>query len=192
MPRATIFALVLALCAGLVPAVGAAQGVALADAEAYHKGISREEVKRFRDLYEQSLRKAGAAITPAYGKRADTRGIEFVTSLSIGRTGDDFILTAQVSRIRLDGWASRAEARARTTDGAGISAAMDEIAAGVVTAVRAAPPRTTSQPPRKNREGRVRQDNPDPKAPMYGKSGPRESVDIESPSADDGAEDGPN
>ncbi len=185
--RRTALALSVALAA-LVPSAALAQSLAVAEAEAYHRGITREELKRFRDLYTDALRKAGANVTPAYGRRADLRGVEFVTSLSVGRVGEDYLLTAQVSRIRLDRWASRAEARARLTDGASIAAALDQLAGGIVSSVRSAPPRVAAQPPRKARESRVRQGSDDPSAPMTDKRPPRESVDIESPeeSSDDG------
>lgn len=134
----------------------AGETIAVADAEAYHRGVSKEELKRFRDLYTEALRKAGANVVKAYGRKADLRGVEFVTSLSVGRTESGFVLTGQVSRIRLDRWAARVETKATATDANELIASLDSVAAGVVAAVNNAPPRSTSQPPRKPRETRTR------------------------------------
>ncbi len=143
----------------------AGETIAVADAEAYHRGVSKEELKRFRDLYTESLRKAGANVVKAYGRKADLRGVEFVTSLSVGRTESGYVLTGQVSRIRLDRWAARSETKSAATDATELMGAIDSVAAGVVAAVNNAPPRSTSQPPRKPRETRTRDGGARPPPP---------------------------
>jgi len=129
----------LALAALLAaPVAAGAEGVAIAAAAAISPGIDDAQVANVRAQFEEALRQTGIDV--------GTRGAEFVASLSLGRAGDELVLTAQVSRLRLDSWAARAEARVQQDTPEALAAAVQDLAGQIILAVRTAPARSSAQP----------------------------------------------
>lgn len=139
--RTSISLLLAALLAA--PAAAGAQSLAIAEASAITRGIEQAEVARVRGLFEEALRQSGIEVAPAGKKGA---AAEYVTSLSLAKEGTDLVLTAQVSRLRLDAWAARAQARVQEVTPEAIAAAVQDLAGQIHLAVKTAPPRSAATP----------------------------------------------
>ncbi len=137
----TSIALALALLAA--PAVGGAESLAVTEAAAISPGIEKSDVAKVRALFEQALRETGIEVA---GRGTKGRNAEFVASLTLAKEGTDVILTAQVSRLRIDLWAARSEVRVQEATEAAVAAAVQDLAGQVTLAVQTAPARNTTQP----------------------------------------------
>jgi hypothetical protein len=142
-PRAGVL-LALAL---LVPASAGAETVAVVDPQATVRGIAKEELARCKELWGAALARTGLTTVAVRGKDRAAPAAEFVASLAVDRDGDAVIFTGLATRVRLDRWAARHEARAPFADPAAWAAALDEVAGSLAAAVHGAPPRLAAQPP---------------------------------------------
>ena len=132
----------LALSAVLaLPAAAGAESLAIAEAAAISPGIEKAEVAKVRALFEEALRETGIEVAGS-GKR----GAEFVASLSLAKADGELVLTAQVSRLELDLWAARAEARVQGATPESLAAAVQDLAGQLTLAMRTAPSRSAAQP----------------------------------------------
>lgn len=144
MPRSAGVLLVAAL---LLPAAAGAQTVAVADPQATVRGVSREDLAGCRELWAAALARTGLATVATNGKRGAGPDAEFVASLAVDRDGDQVVFTGLASRVRLDRWGFRHEARVPYADRAAWGEVLGDVAENLAGAVRSSPPRTTAQPP---------------------------------------------
>jgi hypothetical protein len=142
------------LAAMLLPAAAGAQTVAVAAPQATVRAVGPEQLARCGARWTEALARTGLQTVATAGKgrgEAAVVNAEFVASLAIERQGEDVVFTGLASRVRLDRWSARREARAPFTDPAAWDEALDSVADGLAAAVREAPPRETTQPPARPR-----------------------------------------
>lgn len=139
--RTSIAVVLAALLAA--PALAGAQSLAIAEASAITRGIEKSDVAKVRGLFEEALRQSGIEVA-APGKKG--AAAEYVTSLTLAKDGTELVLTAQVSRLRLDLWAARAEARVQEASAEAIAAAVQDLAGQIHLAMKTAPARNAASP----------------------------------------------
>ncbi len=140
----------LLLAALFLPAAASAQTVAIAEAQATARAVGKDDLVRCRQLWGEALARTGLSTVVVAGEgkgKAAGPDAEFVASLAVDRDGEAVVFTGLASRVRLDKWAVRHEARAPAADPDAWGAALDSLADQLASSVRAAPPRQAMQPP---------------------------------------------
>jgi hypothetical protein len=142
------------LAALLAPVAAFAQTVAVTAPQATVRGVDKEQLARCGAQWTEALARTGLETVATAGKgRGDAAVVkaEFVAGLSVERDGDSVVFTGLASRVRLDKWSARHEARAPLADPAAWDEALGVVADSIAVAVRTAPPRETTQPPARPR-----------------------------------------
>lgn len=138
-------ALLVAAALVSLPVFAAAETFAVAEVGATSEAIEATTLASLRTGYEGALRGTGMEVAPK-GDRKAFATAEFVTSLTAEKVGGELVLTAQVSRMRVDRWAARAEVRVTSTEPAAMDEALSNLAGQISLAVRTAPPRAGGNP----------------------------------------------
>lgn len=136
-----IQACALALLVAL-PAGAAAERLVVAEASALDEAIERATIEKVRDLFERALAETGVEILPTTKGRTP----EIVASLTLDRVDGALVITAQVSRWKLDRWSARSEVRVGDSSDEALEAASGELARQIALAIQTAPPRDETRP----------------------------------------------
>lgn len=131
-----------------LPGTAGAQTVVAGDPQATVRGVGKDTLAACKALWEEALLSTDLEVAfSVHPKDEKTSPPEFVVSLAVDRQGDEMVFTGLASRVRLDRWATRYEARAPYSDRVAWGTALGTVAEQIAAAVRNAPARLAIQPP---------------------------------------------